>query len=474
MDKKTIWVIGYHASSQNALDVIKSADEVFVRGNLASRWMNELGRQNYRALLFNLGEADALQEVLNLCQQSYKKGSSIVYITQTFPLAVDYFIKRLVQSLPEAEIKWEPGEDLSANSLVIRQKSAGAGLVTMDGLELVGKHHLPFSATQTTLLFYPGEGTGLEPVASLLSAVYSEDQHVKLLFEKANGKVEWNEMTIEQLKDVHTSVAAMLLSPRSEDGSLESFEEVIARLRAPDGCPWDRKQTHQSLRTYLLEETYEALSELDDNNMLGLKEELGDLMLQIVLHTQIAAENSEFNMAEVLESINRKIVRRHPHIFGDVEVEGVKGVVQNWEKLKEKERQDNGTSDTKGLLDGIPVSFPALAQAQSIQDRAARVGFDWKDIKPVMEKVLEEYEEVQTAPNNSERAKELGDLLFAVVNLVRWYHVDAESALRGANLKFRKRFAYIETKSREIDKPMQEMTLEEMDIYWNQAKEFDV
>jgi tetrapyrrole methylase family protein/MazG family protein len=204
--------------------------------------------------------------------------------------------------------------------------------------------------------------------------------------------------------------------------------------------------------------------------MPGLKEELGDLLLQILLHAQIAVESGEFSMADVIEGINRKIVYRHPHVFGDVQVADANGVVQNWEKLKQQERTENGTEETKGLLDGIPVSFPALAQAQSIQDRAARVGFDWKEIEPVMDKVMEEYREVQEAPNAEERAKELGDLLFAVVNLVRWYKVDAESALRETNLKFRKRFAYIEKKSRETGKPMQEMTLDEMDVFWNEAK----
>jgi len=154
-------------------------------------------------------------------------------------------------------------------------------------------------------------------------------------------------------------------------------------------------------------------------------------------------------------------------------VEGEKGVVQNWEKLKQQERADNGEEESKGLLDGIPLSFPALAQAQSIQDRAARVGFDWKEIGPVMDKVREEYEEVQSAPNEKERAKELGDLLFAVVNLVRWYKVDAESALRATNIKFRTRFAHIEKRSRQTGKPMQEMTLDEMDSFWDEAKKLE-
>ncbi len=245
-------------------------------------------------------------------------------------------------------------------------------------------------------------------------------------------------------------------------------------MRAPeDGCPWDKKQTHSSLRTYLLEETYEALDALDKNDIAGLKEELGDILLQILLHAQIAAEAGEFTMADVITSINRKIVYRHPHVFKDWVVDGEKDVIQNWESLKGQERLKNGDENKKGMLDGVPNSFPALAQAQAIQDRAARVGFDWPDIAPVMDKVLEELEEVRSAPTDEERAKELGDLLFAIVNLIRWYKVDSESALRLTNLKFRKRFAYIEEQARRSGKEMQKMTLAEMDEFWEQAKEFD-
>lgn len=249
--------------------------------------------------------------------------------------------------------------------------------------------------------------------------------------------------------------------------------DVIARLRAPDGCPWDKKQTHTSLRPYLLEETYEALAALDKNDLNGLREELGDLMLQIALHAQIASENHSFTISDVLSGISQKIISRHPHVFGDISVKDEHDVVQNWEKLKEIERAENGKTDLNGLLDGIPEILPALAQAQSIQERAARVGFDWPEIKPVLDKVYEELDEVATAPGDKERALELGDLLFAVVNLVRWYKVDAESALRQANMKFRKRFAYIEENAKKNGKELQKMTLKEMDGLWEEAKDFD-
>lgn len=246
--------------------------------------------------------------------------------------------------------------------------------------------------------------------------------------------------------------------------------EIIARLRAPDGCPWDRKQTHASLRPYLLEETYEALDALDRGDLLDLKEELGDILLQIALHAQIASENGVFSITEVLSGISNKIVSRHPHVFGDVSVRDDRDVVKNWEKLKEIERAENGRDLSKGLLDGIPAILPALSQAQVIQDRAARVGFDWPEIAPVIDKVMEELQEVKEAATEKERAGELGDLLFAVVNLVRWYRVDAESALRQTNQKFRRRFAYLEEHSKSAGKELPKMTLEEMDALWEEAK----
>lgn len=467
MSNQAIWVIGYRAASPEAVASILNADIVLVRGNLAARWLERLGRHNFQ-ILPSLEDEDE-EEILTSIGQAIAADQFVVYVTMTDPLAADHLVRTITVRYPEQILHWIPGDDLGVNSLLAKYQFS-LGTVVLDGRDLIMRYHLPFSPTQTGVIYFPGEGKGLADLSVLVKAVYPKDHKFHILFEKANGRIEWNEMVMGDLKQVSTPVAALVIPPRSNDSSLEEFQELIAHLRAPNGCPWDRKQTHDSLRTYLLEETYEALSALDAKDMPGLCEELGDLMLQIALHAQIGVEGSEFNFADVMEGIHRKIVYRHPHVFGDVTVEGEKGVVQNWEKLKQKERAENGEAEEKGLLDGIPVTFPALAQAQSIQDRAARVGFDWKEIGPVMDKVREEYEEVQSAPNEKERAKELGDLLFAVVNLVRWYKVDAESALRETNLKFRRRFAHIEKMSRETGKPMQEMTLDEMDVFWNDAK----
>ena len=218
----------------------------------------------------------------------------------------------------------------------------------------------------------------------------------------------------------------------------------------------------------MLEESYEALSAIDAGDVQGMREEFGDLLLQIILNAQIASESKDFNMTEVLKHIYDKIVRRHPHVFGDVKLDGVDDVLQNWEKLKEKERGKK--KEDKGILDGVPAALPALNQAQEYQERAARVGFDWPEIEGVLDKIREEIEEIKTAQNPEQVKGELGDLFFVLVNLARWRDVDAESALREANLKFKRRFGHVEFRAREGGRNLSEMTLEEMDIFWNEAK----
>ncbi len=196
------------------------------------------------------------------------------------------------------------------------------------------------------------------------------------------------------------SASTCLYVPELAEGTgFESFQEIVAHLRAPDGCPWDREQTHNSLRTHLMEEAYETLEAIDSGEPASMREEFGDLLLQIVLNAQIASEAGQFNMSDVVKGIHHKIIHRHPHVFGDLEVKDVNGVLQNWERLKEKER--GRKNEDKGLLDGVPLSLPALTQAQEYQDRAARVGFDWPEIQGVLDKIREEIEEVKKAGDES-------------------------------------------------------------------------
>lgn len=342
-------------------------------------------------------------------------------------------------------------------------------LTLLEAQTLSSAHVPPFPPDMPALLMGIDSAELALKVERVLLAVYPKGYEVNL--------VEGQMSEVERLGDLQSSTfnfqtsTCLYIPSLGEGTSFESFAEIVAHLRAPDGCPWDKEQTHQTLRTHLLEEAYETLTAMDENDSAGMREEFGDLLLQIVLNSQIGSEADLFSMTQVIKAIYDKIVRRHPHVFGDVELDGVSGVLQNWEKLKEKERKENGKGKAeKGLLDGVPSALPALTQALEYQDRAARVGFDWPEVDGVLDKVREEIEEIKQAQNLDEVTAELGDLFFVLVNLARWRKVDAESALRGTNIKFKKRFGYVEQGAKKQGRNLSDMTLEEMDALWNEAK----
>jgi tetrapyrrole methylase family protein/MazG family protein len=258
------------------------------------------------------------------------------------------------------------------------------------------------------------------------------------------------------------------LSPLTWEQDLRDFRtliEVVARLRAPDGCPWDRAQTHKTLAPYLLEETYEALEEVDNERLPALKEELGDVLLQVGLHSQIADEAGAFSVADVIEGLLSKLIRRHPHVFDDATANSVADVNARWEVLKSRER------DNASLMIGVPVAMPALGYAQRVQERAASIGFDWPSIDGALGKVVEEATEFAAADGVSEREDEFGDILFSLVNLGRHSKIDVEMALRGANRRFVSRFRKMEELARMGGAFFADLPLDEQDRLWNLAKE---
>ena len=241
--------------------------------------------------------------------------------------------------------------------------------------------------------------------------------------------------------------------------------DIIARLRAPEGCPWDRKQTHASLRENLLEECYETLAALDEGDAKRLCEELGDLLMQIVLHAQIATEVGEFELGDVINSINTKLIHRHPHVFGSLKVKGAGEVLTNWEAIKKRER-----GSEISMLSNLPKQLPALSYSQSIQDRVARVGFDWEDIGGVIDKLAEEVGEFKLAESQERKAQELGDLMFTLANIARRLGVDLESALREANQRFYRRFSTMEKLCRQRGLNFGELSFDEQNALWEEAK----
>ena len=248
--------------------------------------------------------------------------------------------------------------------------------------------------------------------------------------------------------------------------TLERLVEIMAILRGEGGCPWDREQTHRSLRPYLLEETYEVLDRIDNKQWDQLADELGDLLLQIVFHAQMASENGTFTINDVIQKINQKLIRRHPHIFGNAVADTSKEVVHRWEQIKQNESK-------RSVLGGVPPTQPALNRAFRVQEKAAGVGFEWINIEGVWDKVSEELNELKQAESTGDKNRieeEIGDLLFSLVNLSRFLGVNPEDSLRGTIAKFIRRFKYVESEMEKTGSPMNQENLAQMDKFWEEAK----
>ncbi|MBN1601115.1 MAG: nucleoside triphosphate pyrophosphohydrolase [Chitinispirillaceae bacterium] len=252
--------------------------------------------------------------------------------------------------------------------------------------------------------------------------------------------------------------------------ALNRLVEIVAKLRSPQGCPWDREQNHKSLLSGFLDEMYEFFEAVDENDTYKMKEELGDLLLQVVFHAQLGTESNRFTLDDVANDISEKLIRRHPHVFADTKVSSSREVLHNWEAIKKSEK---GKEHRKSLVDDIPAALPALFRAEKVQRRVAKVGFDWKDVRPALDKVEEEFSEFREAVlsgDNEHASEELGDIIFALVNVARHHSISAEDALRFTTRKFERRFRYIESKVEESGKTIYQTSFEEMDRLWEESK----
>lgn len=267
----------------------------------------------------------------------------------------------------------------------------------------------------------------------------------------------------------------MKKSNEKDLNKLIALIQLIKKLRAPDGCPWDQKQKKEDLGKYILEEAYEVVDSIDRKNPQELKEELGDLLFQILFLTEISAESNLFSLGDVMDGINEKMIRRHPHVFGKEKVNSVQEVKENWQKIKKQERHQQNKEEN--LFSSIPLSFPALKRAQKITSIASTYGFDWKDAQGILEKLREELQEFDHAVKTGSKNKieeELGDILFTIVNLSRFFSVDAETALSRTTKKFLQRFSYITEKLSSLGITPAEATMTQMDDLWNEAKSKDL
>ncbi len=394
----------------------------------------------------------------------------IVYAVPGDPLVAEESVTRLIAAAKSGAIPYTMINGISFIEPILSLLEIDAldGLQLYDAAAIAMGHHPPINPDYPALLAQVFSREMASNLKLTLMNQYPDEFEVALVHAAGTPKALIERIPLYEIdRSVHIGYLTALYVPALGGmSSFEQFQEIIAHLRAPEGCPWDREQTHLSLRRFLLEETYEVLEALDNEDADALAGELGDLLLQIVLHTQIAIDDGEFRMSDVLRAINAKMVRRHPHVFGTASVDGSEGVVANWETIKRQERAERGEPIQTSRLDGVNKALPALMRAYELQRAAAKVGFDWTDPAGVVAKVREEIDELIAAPPD-EIERELGDLLFVVVNWARHLKVEPETALRAACAKFVRRFQYIEQSA---GASMESLSLAQMDALWDEAK----
>jgi len=407
--------------------------------------------------------AALVQELLDLG----RRPQGVVYAVPGHPLVGDAAAAALIdacrlENLPCRVVAGVGLLETACEALGIDAVAAGVQLV--DPLD-------PRPDPGRPALLAPLPGAALLPaLRDTLLDLYPPD-HAAVIVSTAASPPQRREAPLTALADAAPpdEPACLYLPALPPERNFRTFgglEAIVHRLRAPGGCPWDRAQTHESLKRFLLEEAYETLAALDEGDPRKLQEEMGDLLLQVLLHTEIAGESGEFRLADVVESIGRKLVRRHPHVFGDAQVETPEEVVDNWEAIKRDERAGD-----RPLLADVPAAMPALAHSQALQSRASTVGFQWPDVERVLEKLVEELEELSKVEDAAARRDEMGDVLFVLTSVACGLGVDAEEALRLAARKFRERFTCMEALAQDRGRDLRQLSLSEMEALWQEAKD---
>ncbi|NLH07334.1 MAG: nucleoside triphosphate pyrophosphohydrolase [Chloroflexi bacterium] len=407
-------------------------------------------------------------------------GRDIVSAVPGDPMVAEGTVTRILERAAGqgVDVQIVNGVSFVEPTLALIGVDALPGLQLVDAIDVAVAYHPPINPDYPALVAQVYSRQVASDVKLTLMNQYADDHPVWLVRAAGTAEQSAQEMPLYEIdRQPVDHLTALYVPPVPAGGgkvpiatSFEGFQNTIAHLRAPEGCPWDREQTHETLRQHLMEEAFEVIDAIDAGDPAMLQEELGDLLLQVVLHAQIAVEEGEFMMTDVIRQIDAKLKRRHPHVWGEVDVHGNPDVVTaNWAAIKAEERAARGETE-RSVLDGVPKAMPALAQAHQYDLRAVQLGFDWPDEAGVIAKVHEEIQEVIEAKTDDERFHEIGDLLLVTAVWARWHGLNPEDALRAANRRFYERFTYIERKAREQGRSLTEMTLDEMDVLWNEIK----
>lgn len=457
-----------------ASTVLSEADEIYLRTRrhpVVDALPGRAAVQSFDALYDAADSFPALyRAIADRVLDLGGRPQGVVYAVPGHPLVGETSVRLILDGALERGLPVRLVDGLSFIEPILSALRTDAlqGLQLADALDLATQHSPLLDPDRPALIGQLYSRQVASDVKLTLLNVYPREHSVTLVRAAGTSGQELRSIPLHELdREPLDHLTSLYVPPLSRPGSLLTFQALIAHLRSPMGCPWDREQSHQSLRPHLLEETYEVLAALDRDDAEDLKEELGDLLLQIMLHTQIAAECDEFTMPDVVGHIIDKLRRRHPHVFGQVSVAGTGEIMHNWEEIK---RAEKGARRVSSTFEGVSGALPALARAQAISERGARIGFDWPDLAAAWRKVDKEMGELRSARSVEEAGTELGDLLFALASTARWLHLDAESVLREAAARFMARVIAVEEEAAASGRRPHDLSAAELDELWDRIR----
>ncbi len=427
---------------------------------------------SFDAVYDTAADFDAVYDQIVADLLAAAQAGPVLYAVPGHPFIAESTVTRLAAAAAEQGIPVEilPGLSFVEPSLTAVRADGLDGLQLCDALEIAAYHHPPLNPDAPLLLGQVYNRLIASELKMTLTTVYPDEHPVCLIHAAGTDEERVESIPLFEIdRSPHINhLTSLFVPPLPAKADLTALAETVAILRSPEGCPWDQEQTPQSMRSGLLEETAEVLAALDSGDQRNLQEELGDLLYHIVMQAQMAAEAGAFRLSDVVAGIEAKLRYRHPHVWGDRQVSGTAEVLKNWEELKKEEKGGDGRPQS--ILDNLPATLPALARSQKIQKKVAKVGFDWPDMAGVWQKLDEEIGELKTAVTPQEQQAELGDILFVLANIAKWLKVDAETALRQANLRFTRRFQLVEAMAAERKLDWDGLDLAALDELWREVK----
>ncbi|WP_028777602.1 nucleoside triphosphate pyrophosphohydrolase [Shimazuella kribbensis] len=479
-----ITVVGLGYGNEDSLSIgtwkiLQSGDPILLRteDHPISPWLGKQGIEfsTFDHIYERHDKFDSVyRQIADELLQLSEEHNHIIYAVPGHPMVAERTVQLLLQEGPAASVKI----DIQGGGSFLDIAFARLGIDPVEGFQLLDGTDLTegyvLVPNQHILIGQVYSSLVASDVKLTLMQVYPDDYEVVLADALGvTGKEKIIRVPLYELdrQNCFTNLTSVYVPPAREESvfykQFSFLVQIMKKLRGPEGCPWDREQTHESLRPYLIEEAYEFIDAINQEDDQAMLEELGDVLLQVIFHAVVAEERYGFEIGDVIQTLNEKLIRRHPHVFGTVDANTSEEVIQTWDAVK----QEEGKNTKDSILDNIPKSFPAILIAYEQQKKAAKVGFDWDSVDGVLDKMKEELTELAEASTPTEREKELGDVLFTVINIARFYKIDPELALYQTTRKFDQRFRHVEKRAKESGQPMGNYTLEQLEIWWQEAKQ---